>query len=93
MGVGLVAHIPDELVPGAVKNIVQGDGQLHHAQAGGQVPAGEGHGGNNLLPDLLGQHRQEFRRQLLQFLGVIDGIQQTAGRSVRPRALAVIHVH
>ena len=86
-------HIPDDLVPGAVKDIVEGDGELHHSQAGGQVPAGLGHGGDDLLPDFLGQLRQEFRRQLFQLLGIIDGIQQTAGRSVRPVALAIIHVH
>ena len=93
VGIGLMAHVPDDLVPGAVKDIVQGDGELHHSQAGGQVPAGLGHGGDDLLPDFLGQLRQEFRRQLLQLLRIVNGIQQTAGRSVRPRALAIIHAH
>ena len=93
VGVGLMPHIPDDLVPGAVKDIVEGDGQIHHSQAGGQVASGFGHGGDDLLPDFLGQLRQEFRRQLLQLLGIVDSIQQTADRNVRPVALAIIHAH
>ena len=35
MGVGLMSHIPDHLVPRCLKDIVQGNGQLHRTQAGG----------------------------------------------------------
>ncbi len=78
VGIGLMAHIPDDLVRGAVKDVVQGDGEFHRPQAGGQMPAGLGHGGNDLLPDLLRQLRQQFRRQFFQILRTIDVIQQPA---------------
>ncbi len=40
VGIGLVAHVPDDLVLGRVEHPVQGDGQLHHAQGAGEVAAG-----------------------------------------------------
>ena len=38
----LVAHIKDDLVLWGVEHIVQRQGELHHAQAAAQVPAGLG---------------------------------------------------
>ncbi len=75
MGIGLMSHVPDDLIPGAVEDVVQGDGEFHHPQAGSQVPAGFGHGGDDLVPNFLGQLRQQFRGQFLQVPGVIDGVQ------------------
>lgn len=42
--VRLVPHIPNELVLWRVEHIVQRQAELHHAQAGAQVPARLGHG-------------------------------------------------
>ena len=63
VGVGLVAHVPDDLVPGGVKDVMQRDGELHHPQAGGEVPAGHGDRGDDFVADLPGQLRQELRRR------------------------------
>ena len=38
--VALMAHVEHKPVPGCVKHPVNGHRQLHHAQVGGQVPAG-----------------------------------------------------
>src|SRR5690606_26308615 len=35
--VGLVADVPDQQLPGRVVEVMQGDGQLDHAQAGAEV--------------------------------------------------------
>ncbi len=66
MGIGLVAHVPDDLVLGGVKDVMQGDGEFHHPQAGGEVPAGHGDRGDDLVANLPGQLRQELRGDLLQ---------------------------
>ena len=56
--IGLVPHIPDNLVPGHGKHLMQGDGQFHHSQVGGQMsPVPAGHF-QDLLPDFLTQFRQ-----------------------------------
>ena len=40
MGVALVPHIKDDLIPRHLKNAVQRHRQLHQSQIGGKVPAG-----------------------------------------------------
>ncbi len=39
VGVCLVSHIPDDPVPGCVEDVMEGQGQLHGAQVGGEVAA------------------------------------------------------
>ena len=53
--VDLVADVPDELVLGRVEDVMQRDGQLHHAEVRAQVPAVLGQDGDQFLPDFLGQ--------------------------------------
>jgi len=65
VGIGLMAHVPDDLVLGGVEDIVQSNGELHHPEARGQMPAGLGHRGNDFFPDLPGHLVQKFRRQFL----------------------------
>ena len=43
VGIRLVPHVPDHLVLGGVKDIVDGDGQFHRPEAGSQVAAGTGY--------------------------------------------------
>ena len=60
MGIGLVSHIPDDLVFWQIKGQMQRHGQLHHAQIGRQMSAGH--------TDLLDQKPADLLRQLFQFL-------------------------
>ncbi len=77
MGIGLVPDIPDELVPGRIKDIVQGQRQLHDPQARGQVtPCLRAHG-DDLLPDLLGQTWEIPSLQSPQIGGRIDALEDT----------------
>ncbi len=71
VGIGLVAHVPDQAVARGVVDIVQGDGQLDHAQAGAQVPAGDRHGVQRggakfvrRLPQLIARQLSQVGRQL-----------------------------
>jgi hypothetical protein len=57
--IGLVADVPDDDVLGRLEHVVQGHGQLDHAQARAQMAAGHGHGVDGFGPHLV--------RQLLQF--------------------------
>ena len=52
MSVSLVAHIPYQLIIWCVQHIVQGDGQLYHAQAGAKMPAMNTYAIDNELPQL-----------------------------------------
>ncbi|MCY1392963.1 hypothetical protein D9M68_623770 [compost metagenome] len=53
--IGLVAHVPDQTVFGRVVDVVQGNGQFHHAQAGAEVAAGLADGIEQVLAQFVGQ--------------------------------------
>ena len=55
MRIALVAHVEDQPVPPRVKHPVQGHGELHRPQIGGQVAAGAGQVPDQLLPQLAAQ--------------------------------------
>ena len=52
MGITLMPHVPDQLVPRKIEDIMQGKGQLHDPQIGGKMPPVFGYGGNDLFPNL-----------------------------------------
>ena len=52
MDVALMSHIEYQTVPLGIKNAVDGNGQLHHAEVRGQMSAG--------MRDLLDQKAPEF---------------------------------
>jgi hypothetical protein len=43
VAVGLVPHVPHQLVVGRIEGVVQGHGELHHAEAGTEVAALHAH--------------------------------------------------
>ena len=52
MDVSLMTHVEHQAVLSGIKNGLNGDRQLHHAQIGRQMAAGLCHMGNNEIPDL-----------------------------------------
>ena len=50
--IGLVADVPDQPVVRRVEDVVQGHGELDHAQAGAEMPAGHRDRVDRLLPQL-----------------------------------------
>ena len=60
MHIALVADVKDQLVLRNVKNPVQGDGQFHHAQVGGEVAA--------RMRNRLDQKRAYLAGELLEFV-------------------------
>ena len=55
MRIGLVADIPDELGARRVEDVVQRDGELDHAEARPEMPAGARHGVDGLAAHLAGE--------------------------------------
>ena len=56
VGVGLVAHVPDDAVVGRAEHVVQGHGELYHPQTSAEVAAG--------LPHAVEQEGPQFVCQL-----------------------------
>ena len=56
--IGLMADVPDQAVARRVEHPMQRDGQLDHAEAGAQMPAGDRDGVDGLLPQLVGDLNQ-----------------------------------
>jgi len=79
VGVGLVPHVPDDLVVGGGEDPVQGNGQFHHPQAGRQVAAVSGAGFNDNLAQLFRKVGQQPHRQAFQVGGGIDCFQNWHG--------------
>ncbi len=78
MDVALVSHVPDDAVLGAVKGAVQGQGQLHHSQAGSKVATGVGHGLKHKSAYLGGQRLQLSGAEIVQIIGKVQGVQQAS---------------
>src|SRR4051794_19285353 len=56
--IGLMAHVPDQPVAWGIKDIMQRDRELDHAEAGAEMSAGDGDGVNRLLAQFGGKLRQ-----------------------------------
>ncbi|MNN71762.1 hypothetical protein D3C81_1877250 [compost metagenome] len=76
MRVGLVADVPQQTVLGGVVDVVQGDGQLDHAEAGAEVPAGASHRVEHVLAQLVGQGVQLAFVEGAQHGRAVDAVEQ-----------------
>jgi len=68
MGIGLMPHIPDDLILGQVKDIVQSHGKLHSSQIGSQMSPCSAQMFQQKFPDLLCKLREILRRDLLDII-------------------------
>ena len=55
MGIGLMTHIPHQSVMGGIKYIMQGNGELNHAQASTKMAAAYAHGIQHKSAQFIGQ--------------------------------------
>ena len=58
VSIGLMAHVPDELVVGGVEDIVEREGKFDGAEAGSQMAGMSREGVDNILAQLVGEGRQ-----------------------------------
>src|SRR5690606_3830245 len=71
VSVGLVTHIPDQLIIWGVQHIVQGHGELHHTQAGPEMTAVN----TDTIDDVLSEFGTELRQLgAAEFFQVVWGI-------------------
>jgi hypothetical protein len=74
--IGLMADIPDQFVFRGVEHIMQRDRQLHHAEAGAEMAAGNRDRGYRFSSQLVGNLLQVLRVELTQIERRCDGIEE-----------------
>ena len=84
--IGLVAHVPDQPVVRCVVDVVQGDGQFDHAEAGAEVPAGAADAVQQLLAQFVGKLFEFRLAQSAQLLGGRRSV-KNGRRGAHPRNL------
>ena len=57
VGIGLMAHVPDQPIERGVVDVVQGHGQFDRAEPGGKVSAGAADRAQQIFAQLVAQHR------------------------------------
>ena len=89
MRIGLMADIPNKTVVGRIENVMQGDGQLDHAETGAKMAAGFRNRVNRLRAQLAAKQFNLFGRQLFEILRRVHTIQQRCVRhALHPLLLA-----
>ena len=85
--IGLMADVPDQAVSRRVEDVVQRDGELDHAEAGAEMPAGDRDGVDRLLAQLVGDLAQLIRWQPPQIGRCLDLVEKRSlGRFCHGRA-------
>ena len=77
--VGLVADVPEDLVPGRVEQAVQRDRQLAGAEVGAEVAADLADRVDDQLAHLLGQPLELLVVEVGEVVGALDRVQQLLG--------------
>ena len=75
VGIGLVAHIPDDVVGGEVEDVVESHGELHGTEARGEVAGVDGTALHDIAPEFGTVVGQLLHRQLLEVGGRIHPLQ------------------
>ena len=78
VGVGLVAAVPDDQVLEDVEDVVQGEGQVDHAEVAPEVPPALEDDVEDDPANLLRQGGEVLRRDLLDVVGTGDSIEESA---------------
>ena len=76
VGVGLVAHVPDQPVVGRIEHMMQGNGELDHAQTCAEMASGDRDRVDGLLAQLLRQLRQLVILKRAQLLRIAHPVKQ-----------------
>ena len=60
MNIGLVPYVPYDFVFRGIENLMESNGDFHHAKIGGQMSPGPGYFLNEKIADLIGEKLQLF---------------------------------
>ena len=80
MRVALVTHVEEEAVVGEVEAVVEGEGDLHHPEVGGEVATAAGDLRTDHLADLRGERFELVDGETAQVRRRVDPGQEGAGR-------------
>jgi hypothetical protein len=78
MDIHLMAHVPDEFIPGRGENFVQRDGQLDHAEVRAEMSAALGQPGDEFLADFAGKFLQLRQREFFDVLRRVHHVEVSA---------------
>ena len=79
VAIGLMTDVPDKLIIGRIKHIVQRHGQLGNAKAGREMAAVDTYGVDNKLTELIAQLVELLPAQSSEIRGRIYRLEQGSG--------------
>ena len=85
--VGLVAHVPEDLVARRVEQRVQRDGELAGPEVGAEVPADLADRLDDVLANLLRDTRELLLAEAVEILRAVDAVEQALLRGVAHEVL------
>ena len=83
VNITLVTDIPDELIFGSAKDVMEGEGQLDHAEVGPEVAAVFRQDRDQFLANFFGQRLQLVQRQFLDMNRTVHHLKISAHRKNR----------
>jgi len=83
--IGLVADVPDQAVARGVEDVMDGRGQFDDAEAGAEMPAGDGNRVDGLLPQFIGDLPDLVNPELAQIVGGPDRVEKRRFTKIRSR--------
>ena len=79
MGISLVSNVPDQPVARRIEEVVQGDGQFDHPKTRPEMPTGDGHRADRLVPQLVRQLPEVFFLEAAQIRRTFYSVEQWSG--------------
>jgi hypothetical protein len=76
MGISLVTHVPNNYVPGSIKNVMQCQGQFNDSQIRRQMAAIPSYSTDDFLTNLLSQLVELFNGESLEILWTVYASQK-----------------
>ena len=90
--IGLVADVPDQPVARGVEHVMNGRSQLDHAEAGAEMPAGNGNRVDGFLAQLVCDLTDLFHLQLAQIVGGSDRVEKRRFTKYGHGDIPILHV-
>ena len=90
--IGLMADIPDQAIAGRIEDVVNGRGQLDHAEAGAEVTAGHRDRVDGLLTELVGDLLHLLDLELAQVVRRFDRVEKRRLTIFGHSDIPVLHV-
>ena len=87
VAIGLMAHVPDQLVAGGIVEVVKGHNEFRGAERGAQMTPGIGGDLDNFVPHLTDNLREFLFTDFLEIFGTIYTVEQFTHNGYLPEQL------